>query len=290
MYNKKKKTGKGKMDRYFGSAFDTDDDDVDNFIPVTAKKNSSKKRTSPKLSKLVSADPEILTDLDFPKGKIQQIIFVRQSQSLMKQHQIRSSGQETTVEVVPDKEYAYVQMRLDVKNVSEQLTNELRAYRLTGIKTRRATQEDVEIVTKLYNRSFMVGSDPWSPATTMQFSEIIANDVNIIFVAKKLGEDVGFIIVCLEGEVPIKINGECEDLPNLPKRPEPNIGVICGLGTDPRWQRKGIARFLGVVAWDYLCKKNLNELRCEVYENNRPSYRLIKSLHFEECGTKKYTF
>ena len=169
------------------------------------------------------------------------------------------------------KDYVYIQMKQDIELLSAAFQEELEEYRLSGIKVRRAKVGDLDIFVKLYNRAFMRGSDPWSPATNEQFLEILNSKHTVVLIGSSQGEDVGFIITDLEGD-------------NL------EIGVICGLGTDPRWQRKGIARYLGIASWDYFRDINVKELRCEVYENNIPSYKLIKSWHFEEYGTKIYQF
>ena len=85
-----------------------------------------------------------------------------------------------------------------------------------------------------------------------------------MFVAKVFGIDAGFIVIYLEGE-----NDE--------------FGIIAGLGIIPRFQRKGIATALALAAWErFLLPNNVKELRCEVYNSNKPSYNFIKSLGFEE--------
>jgi ribosomal protein S18 acetylase RimI-like enzyme len=45
---------------------------------------------------------------------------------------------------------------------------------------------------------------------------------------------------------------------------------------------------LGMAAWNYFQQKNIKELRCEVYVENKASYNFIKSLGFQEYETKTY--
>ncbi len=177
---------------------------------------------------------------------------------------------QTKVEL-PPQDYVYIQMKLDLEYLPPEFLEEIEEFRLSGITIRKATGDDLAIFVKLYNRAFMRGADPWSPATEAQFADILNHKTSVVLIAESDGEDVGFIITDLEGK-------------------DHEVGVICGLGTDPRWQRHGIGRFLGIASWDYFRKLAVKELRCEVFEDNQPSYNLIKGLHFQEYGKKVYQF
>lgn len=177
---------------------------------------------------------------------------------------------QTKVELLPQ-DYVYIQMKLGLDHLPPKFLEEIETFRLSGITIRKASGDDLAIFVKLYNRAFMRGADPWSPATEAQFADIINHKTTVVLIAESDGEDVGFIITDLEGV-------------------DQEIGVIVGLGTDPRWQRHGIGRFLGITSWDYFRKLKVKELRCEVYENNLPSYNLIKGLNFQEYGKKVYSF
>ena len=185
-----------------------------------------------------------------------------------------SSGKAQKIPVkieIPPQDYVYIQMKLILDHLPPEFLEEIEAFRLSGITIRKASKDDLTIFVKLYNRAFMRGSDPWSPATEAQFVDILNHKTSVVLIAESHGEDVGFIITDLEGE-------------------NQDIGVICGLGTDPRWQRHGIGRYLGIASWDYFRKLHVKELRCEVFEDNQPSYNLIKGLHFQEYGKKVYKF
>lgn len=202
------------------------------------------------------------------QGKLRRLFVPTDAKDLIK-HQAHPVEESDETGYIPE-DYTYIQMKLNIEHISEEFSQELEEYRISGIQIRRATMADLEIFVKLYNRAFMRGSDPWSPATEDQFSEIMKHENTVILIASVQHEDVGFIITDLEE------NGE--------------VGVICGLGVDPRWQRRGIARYLGIASWDYFRNLNVKELQCEVYEKNQPSYKLIKSLHFKEYGKKIYQF
>jgi ribosomal protein S18 acetylase RimI-like enzyme len=177
---------------------------------------------------------------------------------------------EKAAEYVP-KPYVYIQMRLDVVKITPQYEENLAKYQMAGVSMRKAEDTDVPVLTKIYNRAFMMGTDPYSPITEENMRQIMALPRGVVLVAEGLGEIFGFIILDLEGE-----NNE--------------YAVIVGLGTDPRWRRKGMAKFLGYGGWNYLRNLNVKELRCEVFEKNIPSLRLIQSLEFEEYDRKIYYF
>jgi ribosomal protein S18 acetylase RimI-like enzyme len=190
----------------------------------------------------------------------------------------------STAEVVPpivkeeikkkkdtEKAYKYIQMRLDLVKITPQYVAQLDSYRLSSLRIRKAEEKDINSIVRIYNRSFMMGADPWSPASVEEFIKIFHFGKTVMLIASFQNTDVGFIIIDLEGE-------------------HDEFGVIAGLAIDPSYQRRGIGHFLGVAAWDYFRKFNLKELRCEVYANNKPSYRLIKGLSFEEYGEKSYVF
>lgn len=258
---KEKKTQKRKIDKFLASGsydiFTTED-------YYSEKSPSSKKK---------SVEKEDRKNSGQFIGKIQQLFsnadtkeFLRMQQATEVENQNLSNSQKYQT-----KDYDYIQMKLRIDRLSTEFKKELEEYRLSGIKIRKATEDDLEIFVKLYNRAFMKGLDPWSPATEEQFRQILKHENTVVLIASSHGEDVGFIITDLEGE-------------------SNEIGVICGLGVDPRWQRQGIARYLGIASWDYFRNRDVKELRCEVYEHNIPSYELIKNLHFKEYGKKTYQF
>ena len=254
MFNlaKKKKKTTGKVDEHYWDSIDLlSDNDREEYY---SSKSLDSKATKLKKEALNNEKSEF-------QGKLRRIFFPDEYKEPQKK------------EYEP-KDYIYIQMRLNIEIISPEFLKELEEYRLSGISIRKCDEDDLPIFVKLYNRSFMRGADPWSPATTEQFREILKNKTTVVLIASKSGEDVGFIIIDIERE-----------------DHDRDIGIIAGLGTDPRWQRQGIARYLGIASWDYLRNKfNFNELRCEVYEKNLPSYHLIKSLHFEEYGKKTYKF
>ncbi|MHA1611451.1 MAG: GNAT family N-acetyltransferase, partial [Promethearchaeota archaeon] len=177
------------------------------------------------------------------RGKLMRL-FSPPAKTLIK-HQTRQKEKTITKPYVPQ-DYNYIQMRLNIENISEDFAQELEEYRISGIQIRKATMDDLSIFVKIYNRAFMRGSDPWSPVTEDQFVDILDHKTTVVLIASILNEDVGFIITDLEEEG--------------------KVGIICGLGTDPRWQRRGVAKYLGIASWDYFQNLKVKELRCEVYE------------------------
>jgi ribosomal protein S18 acetylase RimI-like enzyme len=167
---------------------------------------------------------------------------------------------------------SYIQMRLPLENLTPDFIEELKdkvEHNIFHAKIREAKKEDLEQIMQIYNRAWLTSHTPFSPITVESIKTIFDYQDTIILVAKVYGIDGGFIILDLDG-----IDKE--------------YGVIAGLGILPRFQRKGLGTVLGMAAWNYFKQKNIKELRCEVYVDNKASYNFIKSLGFEEFETKTY--
>jgi ribosomal protein S18 acetylase RimI-like enzyme len=166
----------------------------------------------------------------------------------------------------------YIQMRLPVDKITPEFETEMKEKvdkNILHAKIREATEEDLESVVYLHNRSWMTSSTPFTPITVETIQKIFEYAETTILIAKVYGNDSGFAILDLEGE-----NSE--------------YGVIAGLGVLPRFQRKGLGTVIGMAAWNFFKEIGVKELRCEVYKSNKVSYNFIKSLGFEEYDTKTY--
>ncbi|MHA1488684.1 MAG: GNAT family N-acetyltransferase [Promethearchaeota archaeon] len=166
----------------------------------------------------------------------------------------------------------YIQMRLPVAKITTQFEANLKEKverNILHAKIREATEADLESVMYVYNRSWMTSHEPFSPIDSDSLKKIYDYPETVILIARVYGTDGGFVILDYEG-----VNME--------------YGIIAGLGVIPRYQRKGLGTVVGMAAWAYFKKNNVKELRCEVYKDNKVSYNFIKSLGFEEYGTKTY--
>ena len=166
----------------------------------------------------------------------------------------------------------YIQMRLPVDKITPKVEAEIKEKvdkNILKAKIRQATENDLESVVFLYNRSWMTSSTPFSPLSLDSLKKLYSYPEIVILVAKVYGADSGFAILDLEG-------------------PNNEYGVIAGLGVLPRFQRKGLGTVIGMAAWNYFKKKGIKELRCEVYKENIVSYHFIKSLGFEDFDSKIY--
>ena len=167
---------------------------------------------------------------------------------------------------------SYIQMKLPLENLTPQFISNVQVKVEKNIfhaKIREAKEEDLEIVMQIYNKAWLTSNTPFAPITTESLKTIFDFPDTTILIAKVYGIDGGFIMLDLEG-------------------PNKEYGIIAGLGILPRFQRKGLGTVLGMAAWNYFKQKNIKELRCEVYVDNKASYSFIKSLGFEEYETKTY--
>jgi ribosomal protein S18 acetylase RimI-like enzyme len=178
-----------------------------------------------------------------------------------------------TLEEEEDISLTYTQMRLPVDEITPEFEAKVKEKvkkNFLNAKIREATMEDLPTIMQIHNRAWLTANEPFRPIELDSLEKIYSYTETEILIAKVYGKDGGFIILDREGE-----DGE--------------IGVIAGLGVLPRFQRKGLGTVLGVAAWNYFKDKAVEELRCEVYEDNEASYHFIKSLGFEEYDTKTYT-
>ena len=118
----------------------------------------------------------------------------------------------------------------------------------------------------LYNRCFLASPDPFCPLSVEQAEQL---DLAGIFVAELWGTLSGFIACFVE------------------KDDDSIYGEITGIGVLPARRRKGIATALIMQASEYFIDAGVEEIYCEVYEENTPSQMLIHTYGFEEVGRRE---
>ena len=166
----------------------------------------------------------------------------------------------------------YIQMRLPVEKITSEFEAEISSkieHNVLHAKIREATENDLENVTEIYNKSWLTSSTPFRRMEKATLTTIFQDQETKFLIARVYGIDGGFVILDLEG-------------------PNKDYGIIVGLGILPRFQRKGLGTVLGMAAWNHFKKLGVKELRCEVYQDNIVSFNFISSLGFEEFGVKVY--
>jgi ribosomal protein S18 acetylase RimI-like enzyme len=133
------------------------------------------------------------------------------------------------------------------------------------IKIHQFEMSVVEEFVDLYNRCFLASPDPFCPLTVEQAKQL---DPEGIFVAKLWGNLAGFIACFVE------------------KQKDSIYGEITGIGVLPSRRRKGVATALIKRASKYFLDSGVDEVYCEVYEENIPSQMLIKAYGFVEVGRR----
>ncbi len=166
----------------------------------------------------------------------------------------------------------YRQMRLPVEKITKEYEDKLKEkieHNIIKAEIFEATKKDLKRIMDLYNKSWLTSNTPFRPITVDSIKKIHEDPDTVIFIARVYGMDGGFVILDFEGN-----NKE--------------YGIIAGLGVLPRFQRKGLGLIIGMAAWNYLKKRGIKELRCEVYRDNNISYSFIQALGFEEFEKKVY--
>ena len=133
------------------------------------------------------------------------------------------------------------------------------------IKIHQFEMSDVEEFVNLYNRCFLASPDPFCPLTPEQATQL---DPEGIFVAKLWGKLAGFIACFVE------------------KQGDSFYGEITGIGVLPSRRRKGVATALIKRASKYFLDSSVDDVYCEVYEENLPSQMLIQAYGFVEVGRR----
>ena len=173
----------------------------------------------------------------------------------------------------PKEGYEYIQMILGGEEFTEEFEEKLNKRISSQVKIRRALEDEIPLLTKLYNRSFLTAQDPYSPMKDEDMRAIFHYNKTVILIAQIWGADAGFIIIDFE----ISEEGK-------------KVGFISGLGTLPEWQKRGVGTTLGIASWAYFKEAGVEMLKCEVFKKNLGSYKLIKGMGFKENGVKYYKF
>ena len=205
--------------------------------------------------------------LDFKKKRIRAFFLHFKSIS------IDIDKSEVVLDEIEQTGLEYIQMKLPLENITLEfeadLSKKVEKNILHAI-IREASENDLESIMYIYNRSWLTSNTPFSRITVDSLKIIYNYPETVILIAKVYGSDAAFIILDLEG-------------------PNNEYGVIAGLGVLPRFQRKGLGTVIGMAAWRFFKEKEgVKELRCEVFTENLTSYNFIKSLGFEDFDKKTY--
>lgn len=134
------------------------------------------------------------------------------------------------------------------------------------VKVHQLDMNEIEDFVELYNRCFLASSDPFCPLAPEEARKL---DSEGIFIAKLAGKLSGFIACFIE------------------KQTESIYGEITGIGVIPARRRKGIATALIKRATQYFLDSGVEDVYCEVYEDNIPSQILIMTYGFKEVGRRE---
>jgi ribosomal protein S18 acetylase RimI-like enzyme len=166
----------------------------------------------------------------------------------------------------------YIQMVLPIKKITKEAENRLKANVENNIlraKIREVKENDLEILMNIYNKAWLTSHEPFRALTIDDVKDLYNDPDLTIFIARVYGIDAGFMILDFEGV-------------------KKESGIIVAMGVIPRFQRRGLGKIMALEAWEFFKKKNVSELRSEVYINNKASYNFLKSLGFEDKGIEIY--
>ena len=180
---------------------------------------------------------------------------------------------ETKTDYEDLKGMVYRQMRLSVGGLTrEQEKKYNEELKLNPLKAKiyEASDKDIKALVNLYNKSWLTSKTPFRSIAAKTMMSLYHNPEIIILIAKVYGIPAGFIILDFEGE-------------------KDHYASILALGILPRFQHRGLGRFLALNAWKYFTQRDIRELRSEVYVDNIVSYKFNQAMGFEEIDVKTYT-
>ncbi|MHA2298952.1 MAG: N-acetyltransferase family protein [Candidatus Hodarchaeales archaeon] len=163
----------------------------------------------------------------------------------------------------------YLQMSLDVKDITLEYVEKMRSRLKKPVKVRLASEEDIPALVEIHNWAFLVSGEPYSPLTIDQMKKVYHSNNSKILIATLYGINVGYILIDFAGQ-----NNE--------------VGVISIIGTLPKWRNRNVATSLVVASWEYFKEASVKEIRSEVHPNNPDAYNLFKSFDFVEEGKDIY--
>ena len=134
------------------------------------------------------------------------------------------------------------------------------------IQVRPLDRTEIPEFVELYNRCFLASPDPFCPISVDEAEQL---DLDGIFVAEMWDTLAGFIACFLE------------------KNDDSFYGEITGIGVLPSRRRKGVATALIKEASEYFIDSGVDEIYCEVYEENTPSQKLIEAYGFNVVGQRE---
>ncbi len=171
------------------------------------------------------------------------------------------------------KSIAYRQMKLSFGELTpeqEKKYNEILKLNLLKAKIYEASDIDIEVLVNLYNKSWITSNTPYRRIKAETMMSLYHNPEIIILIAKFYGIPAGFIILDFAGA-------------------KDQYSSILALGILPRFQHRGLGRFLGLNAWKYFTQRDIRELRSEVYVDDIVSYKFNLAMGFKEIDVKTYT-
>jgi len=168
----------------------------------------------------------------------------------------------------------YLQMRLPTNKITQAYIDNLKSLieqEETKIEIKEAKKKDLDSILYLHNRIWDDSHILFVPIDKVTIEILFDYPETKILIASKNREDIGYIIIDYDG-------------------PDRQYGMIDGMGILPKFQGKTIGRILCLSAWNYIKKLNTQEIRCEVFIENKKCFQFLKFLGFELYKINKYHY
>jgi len=162
---------------------------------------------------------------------------------------------------------SYLVMKARTKEALELARNWWKAKTVPEyVKVLPLKPEELAGFVDLYNRCFLAAPDPFRMLSLEDAQKLNPEG---IFVARLWGTLAGFIACFVQ------------------RGDQSVYGEITGIGVLPSRRRKGVATALIQRAVEYFIASGVEEVYCEIYEENLPSKLLVMTYGFREIGRRE---
>lgn len=168
----------------------------------------------------------------------------------------------------------YLQMRLPISKITQEYISNIKKHIGLvdlNIEVCEASKKDIDSILSIHRRAWEDSNILFVPTNKETFEILFDYLETILLIARLNGKNIGYLILDCDG-------------------PKKQFGIIAGMGVLPESQGRKVGLSICLEAWNYLKKLNFEELRFEIYIENKKCIQLAKLLSFQLYKVKRYPY
>ncbi len=168
----------------------------------------------------------------------------------------------------------YLQMRLPIAKITQDYISNIKNHIGSidlNIEINEASKKDLDSIFSIHKRAWEDSHILFFPTSKEIFEILFDYPETLLLLARLNGINIGYIILDCDG-------------------PRKQFGVIAGMGILPELQGRKVGLIICLKAWNFLKNMNFEELRFEIYIENKRCIQLAKLLNFELYRVKRYPY